>query len=294
VQRSLFDAWGEWHEAAQGEPSNAVHFHEAADFQAELTACAIWCGRQLMAQPDARLLVVTQAAGTRRGEIERAFLRPTGANIAFEFSLGVPLSQVALARAAHMVLRWLDGALDEQELDWLLSTGHAAASPQESAALQAYMRALRRYGLERTQWTLSAFLGQQCAAELLPATLVERITEAQRLLTGFAQRPRTPLDWAELVPRLLDALHFAGARSLVSAEYQAFHRWQQAVESCGSLGFDGRRIRWKDFLSQMGRALDETLFAPESRNAPIQIAGPTESAGLTADAIWFLGADEDA
>jgi probable DNA repair protein len=294
VQRSLFNAWGEWHEAARGEPAGDVHFHEAADFQAELTACAIWCGRQLAAKPDAHLLVITQDASTRRGEIERAFLRPTGANIAFEFSLGVPLSQVALARAAYLVLRWLDGQLDEQELDWLLSTGHAAASLQESTALQAYMRALRRNGLERTQWTLAAFLGERCASELLPASWVERITAAQRLLTGFSRRPQIPLDWAELVPRLLEELNFASAHTLSSAEYQAVRRWQQAVESCGSLGFDGRRISWRDFLFQLGRVLDETLFAPESRDAPIQIAGPAESAGLTADGLWFLGADEEA
>jgi probable DNA repair protein len=291
VQHSFFDAWGEWHEAASGEPASVVHFHEAADFPAELTACAIWCSRQIVANPDARLLVVTQAAGTRRGEIERAFLRHAGA--AFEFSLGVPLGQVALARTAHLLLCWLDGPLDEQELDWLLSSGHAGTSSQESAALQAYMRALRRYGLERTQWTLGAFLGQKRASELLPASWVERITTAQRLLAGFARRPQSPLDWAELVPRLLDELRFATSRTLVSAEYQAVRRWQQAVESCGSLGFDGRRIGWKDFLSQLARALDETLFAPESRDAPIQIAGPAESAGLTADAVWFLGADED-
>jgi probable DNA repair protein len=291
VQRSFFDAWGEWHEAANGEPANIVHFHEAADIQVELTACAIWCSRQIVANPDARLLVVTQTAGTRRGEIERAFLRHAGA--AFEFSLGVPLSQVALARAAHLVLRWLDGPLDEQELDWLLSSGHAAVSPQESAALQAYMRALRRYGLERTQWTLAAFLGQKCASELLPTAWVERITAAQRLLVGFARRTQSPLDWAELVPRLLEELHFTGAHPLVSAEYQAVRKWQQAVESCGSLGFDGRRISWTDFLSQLGRALDETLFAPESHNAPIQITGPAESAGLTADAVWFLRVDEE-
>jgi probable DNA repair protein len=291
VQRSLFDAWGEWHEAAQGETSKEVHFHAADDAQAELAACAIWCGSQLAANPDARLLVVTQAAGARRGEIERAFLRHTGA--AFEFSLGVPLSQVALARAAHLLLRWLDGPLDEHELDWLLSTGHAATNPQESAALQLYMCTLRRFGLERTQWTLAAFLGERSASEL-PSHWVERITAAQRRLADFARRPQSPLDWAELVPRLLDEFHFAGARPLVSAEFQAVRRWQQAAESCGSLGFDGRRMSWKDFLSQLGRALDETLFAPESRNAPIQIAGPAESAGLTADAVWFLGADEEA
>jgi len=292
VQRSLFDAWGTWREAAQNEPAAEVHFHAAADAQAELAACAIWCGRQLAANPSARLLVVTQAASAHRGEIERAFQRHAGS--AFEFSLGIPLSQVALARAAHLLLRWLDGSLAEQELDWLLSTGHAAASTQESAALQATMRSLRRSSLERTQWTLAAFLGERCAAALLPASWVERISAAQRLLAGFARRAQSPLDWAELVPRLLDELHFAAAQPLASVEFQALRRWHQAVESCGSLGFDGRRIGWKDFLSQLDRTLDETLFAPESRDAPIQIAAPAESAGLNADAVWFLGADEDA
>jgi len=292
VQRRLFDAWGEWREAASGEPAAVVRFHAAADAQAELAACAIWCGRQLAANPDARLLVVTQAVSERRGEIERALLRHAGS--AFEFSLGIPLSRVALVRAAHLVLRWLDGSLSEQELDWLLSTGHAASTQQESAALQHYMRDLRRRGLERTHWSLADWVGERSAAELLPAAWVERVTRARHQLADSARRPQSPLHWAELVPRLLEELRFAGARPLASAEYQALRRWQMAVESCGSLGFDGRRIGWKDFLAQLGRALDETLFSPESQDAPIQIAGPAESAGLTADAVWFLGADESA
>jgi probable DNA repair protein len=291
AQRSLFDAWGAWREADAVEQAAEVHFHAAADAQAELAACAIWCRLQLEANPSARLLVVAQTTSARRGEIERAFLRHTG--LAFEFSLGVPLSKVGLARAALLLLRWLDGPLVEQEIDWLVSSGHVAADRQEVAALAEYMRALRRYGLERTEWTLAAFTGQRRASELLPAAWVERVTRAKRYQADLTRRTQSPLDWAELVPRLLEELHFAGARPLSSAEYQALRRWQQAVESCGSLGFDGRRMKWKDFLAQLGRALDETLFAPESRDAPIQIAGPAESAGLTADAVWFLGADDD-
>ena len=83
-------------------------------------------------------------------------------------------------------------------------------------------------------------------------------------------------------------------RAAFEREFQARSRWQQALETAGSLGFDGRRIPWTEFLSALDRTLDETLFAPESHDAPIQIAGPAESAGLTADAIWFLGANEDA
>jgi probable DNA repair protein len=292
AQRSFFDAWGDWREAVQAEPAANIGFYSAADEAEGLAACALWCGRRLAAKPEARLLVVAQSASARRGEIERAFLRHAGA--AFEFSLGVPLSQVALARAALLALYWLDDSLGEQELDWLLSTGLLAANAQETAALQGYMRRLRQDGLERTHWSLRAFLGERRAVELLPAAWVERVTSAQRLLAGFAHRLQSPLDWAELIQRLLDQLHFASARPLASAEFQALRRWQQAVEICASLGFDGHRESWKDFLKQLSRALDETLFAPESRNAPILIAGPAESAGLTADAIWFMGADEDA
>jgi probable DNA repair protein len=292
VQRDVFDAWGEWREATEGEPAGGVHFYAADDSQTEIEACAIWCSRQLAANPEARLLVVAQAASARRGEIERAFLQHAGE--AFEFSLGVPLNQVALARAAHLLLRWLDGSLLEHELDWLLSTSYVGATAQETAALQSTMRALRNRGLERTQWALAAFMGQQCTSELLPTIWIERVAQAQRRLADFARHPQSALDWAELVPRLLEDLHFAEARPLSSAEHQGLHRWELAVESCGSLGFDGRSVGWRDFLAQLSRALDETLFAPESHAAPIQIAGPAESAGLRADAVWFLGADEGA
>ena len=299
VQRPLFDAWGPWQEAALHQPAAQAHFHQVSDDQAELAACALWCKAQLAANPRARILVVTQSATSRRGQIERAFLRHTAfaSSPLFEFSLGIPLSQVALSRAAHLLLRWLSGPLAEHELDWLLSTGHAAASPQESSALQARMRALRRCGLEQPDWTLEAFLAPftgQPQDNPLPAPWVDRINQARRRLNDFARRPQTPFDWAELVPQLLESLHFAGYQPLSSAEFQAVRRWQQALETSGSLGFDGRRIDWKDFLSVLARSLEETLFAPESRDAPIQIAGPAESAGLTADAVWFLGATEDA
>ncbi len=301
VQRSLFDAWGAWQEAVPNQPAAQILYHHAPDAQAELDACVLWCAHQLAAHPNARLLVVTQNAADRstRGQIERAFLHgwPRHAGPAssplFEFSLGVPLSQVALPHAAHLLLRWLSGPIAEHELDWLFSTGHAAANPQESTALQAHMRDLRRHALQQPHWTLAAFI-EHPPDKLLPAAWVDRMTEAQCRLADFARRPQTPLDWAELAPQLLESIHFATARPLSSAEFQAMHRWRQAVETSGSLGFDGRRIPWQDFLSVLARTLDETLFAPESRDAPIQIAGPAESAGLTADAVWFLGATEDA
>jgi probable DNA repair protein len=306
TQQRVLDAWGSWGQVPSDEIAAQALFYVASDAQAELAACALRCGQQLVADPNARLLVVTQDAAdrTRRGQIERAFFQHTvsrqtrpASSPLFEFTLGIPLSQVALPKAAFLLLRWLSAPLAEHELDWLFSTGYVAANAHESAALQAYMGALRSRAQQQPLWTLKSFIAvsnRLQAEKQLPSAWINRITETQRRLDELAPRPQSPLDWVELVPLLLRAVGFPGANPLSSVEFQAADRWQQVLETCASLGFDGQRMQWKDFLSELSRSVDEALFAPESRDAPIQITGPAESAGLTADAVWFLGANEDA
>lgn len=297
TQQKLLDAWGAWRKAPLGERATRVEFLQAADPATELAACALWCRRELAANPESHLLIVTQDVAKRRGEIERAFLHlesgdQNAAGPGFEFSLGVPLGQVELARGAALLLGWFDGAIEEHELDWLLSTGQIASSHDQTLALTAFMRALRDRGLQRTRWKLADFMNQPLR-QTLPDGWIKRMTQAQRRLREAGQK-QTPLAWAELVQRLLEDAGWPGTQLLTSAEFQVLQRWQQTIDDCASLGFDGRRIEWKEFLETLTRAADETLFASESQDAPIIIAGPAESAGLVADAVWFLGANEEA
>lgn len=289
VHRALFDAWGDWQELTPSAPASEIHFYSAADEAAEFSACAAWCARELAAQPDTHILVLTQSLSTRRGALERALLRCLAATD-FEFSLGIPLGQVPLARAAHLILRWLSSSLLEGEIDWLLSTGFAA-SVEDTHALQSYMYALRRAGRSRPSWPLDAFLAQSTSAQP-PAAWARRYADVQHRLVSAQAHRQTPLEWSALALDLLATLGLPGDH-LASAEYQAWQRFQVALETAGSLGFDGRRIAWADFLAQFTRILADSLFTPESHNARIQIAGPAEAAGLTADTIWFLGVSED-
>lgn len=296
VQRALLEAWGSYREAASGDARTQVQFHEAVHDQAELAACALWCRGKLAAEPASRILVITQDVAMRRGEIERVFLQHAAVSLPFEFSLGVALSRVALPRAMYLLLRWLSGALAEQELDWLFSTGLVVTEVAETAGLQSHMLNLRRRGLQQPEWRLGTFIQLLRLAPHDPLGLTawsERMQDAQRLLEGLARTPQTPLDWAEAVTQILERMRFGNAESLASAAYQAKQRCMQALETAASVGFDGRRMEWTEFLSLFERTLDETLFAPESQDAPILIAGPAESAGLRPDAIWFLGATEE-
>ncbi|HUX28648.1 MAG TPA: hypothetical protein VMV39_07660, partial [Terracidiphilus sp.] len=100
TERRLFDAWGKWQVTSAGKPARQIRFYSTSDTQSELAACALWCKHHLAANPDSNLLVITQDLSVRRGEIERAFLNfaassPSDASALFEFSLGIPLSQVA-------------------------------------------------------------------------------------------------------------------------------------------------------------------------------------------------------
>lgn len=293
VQQQLFDAWGQWQQfQLQGKPAQ-TSFYRCDDSQTELESCAHWCHAQLATKPNVRILVITQDASQRRGEIERAFLRffKPEAPLPFEFSLGVPLSTVPLVRSALLLLRWLGNALNENELDWLFSSNFAASS-EESSVLQSCMRVLRRRDQQRLQWPLEGFLNQGSIAATLPAPWKRRMITARRSLKE-SSAPLNPVEWADKIPHLLETIGWPGTESKTSVEFQGLRRWQRALDTAGSLGFDGRLIPWQDFLSELEHAVNDILFAPQSSDAPIQIAGPAESASLTADAAWFLGADEE-
>ncbi len=300
VQRTLLEAWGPWREAGFGEAATEVSFLEAEHTSQELAACALWCKREFTSNPGARLLVVTQNEARQRGEIERALLRyaePEGwsgtSAPLFEFSLGVPLAQTALGRGALLTLTWLSEAITENEIDWLLSTGQIAADGDETRALTAFMRGLRRRSLQRTEWTLTDWMTHR-GVEVLPDAWMRRMTQAKRDLEKEARQARSPVEWVELAKQLLETAHWPGGRLLGSEEHQVTQRLGRVMDDCASLGFDGERVPWRDFVDALDRAAALALFAPESQDAPILIAGPAETAGLAVDGIWFLGASEDA
>ncbi len=302
TQQRVIAAWrasGEVREAHLPPPTPQVHFHAAADPAGELAACAIWCRRQRAANPGARLLVLAQDVSDRRGEFERAFLRfaraeegAAHARNLFEFSLGVPLAQTGLVRSARLLLHWLSEPIEEHEADWLFSSGYMAANREETLALTAFMRALRRKNWQRTRWALADLLSQRPGVEL-PRGWVGRILQAQRQLLEAGSTQQAPFAWTELTAHVLEAAGWPGATPLGSIEFQILRRWQAILENCATLGFSGRLMSWPAFLAALYRATGESLFAPESEGAPILISGPQESAGLTADAIWFLDADEN-
>jgi probable DNA repair protein len=283
--QGVLDAWGNWELLSLDSGSIEARFHLAVDETAELSACIGWLRQRSEAYPHARLMVVVPGLAERRGKLERALL---AAGLDFEFSLGVPLGRVGLARSALMLLRWLSEPLVEAEVDWLLSSGFVAASAEEGFALVEAMRGARQRGQERPDWTLeqfSGYLGEDSAWS------VRMLAALDGLRRGPARQ--SPIVWVTEAGKLLQMFAWPGYMPLSSSTFQARDRWEKVLADCGSLGFDGSLVGWPEFVAALVGAVGRTIFAAESRDAAVQVTEPLESAGLLADGIWFLGASEE-
>jgi probable DNA repair protein len=306
AQQDLIDALREQgHDVALMEPAEISQTQtnllvEAVDKRDEIATCALWVQRELAAVAaqgqTSRIAVVVPGVSRERPEIERAFrqiLAPEAVAVGardlplpYEFSLGVPLADVPMARSALLLLRWMNEALAQAQVSWLLLSGFIGEQQDELLAIAEFDVSLRRRAMRQPEQDLDSFL--QSAHP--PEKLRHRLRAGRRLLPhnsvmNFAQ-------WVHVVDQILEAVHWPGAHVLQSEDYQVQARWSQLLDSVAALSFGGRVAGYAVFLEVLERQAKQTIFAPESRDAPVQILGPLEAAGLTFDALWFLGADD--
>ncbi len=315
-------------EFAPTSPTHPLTLVSAPDERAELAACARWLRARLTQRPTARIAVIVPAIETSRAEIDRVFghtLAPelnaidAPANSGpFEFSLGVPLAQTPMAAAALDILRWGTGPLPLDRVSALLLSPHFAASGPDSSAKtspsassERVARAefdafvLRKQHLLQPEISLDELQplvsNPRHGASNLPI-LLKHLSALRPLFLrrDLLTAERTHADWAATFHELLDAAGWAAPGRDNSVEFQTRRKWESALDELATLDFDsafdsradGTRIRFATALAALERIATQTLFAPESRHAPIQIMGPLESAGSSFDALWFLGVDD--
>ena len=312
---SLFE--GTEHQAgSNGVAPQAPLIVAAKDQRDEIATCASWARRTLLIRPGSRIAVIVQDVAAVRGRMERIFrsiLLPASLSIMapaaaplFEFSLGRPLASVPLVRAALLLLQWLTRPLPQEEVSWLLLSGFFAGRPGELLALATLDALTRKTETSPPEITLDWWL-RHCRSDSSEAAagLRKRLAAAYReaaanevtktrSAAGSATRgsKKTYSEWMDIALEILTGAGWPGADAEDSAQFQARKKWEQFTASIAALAFDGVRVEYDDFLTALLHAAGQTIFAPQSRNAPIQIMGPLESAGQDFDAVWFMGLDD--
>ena len=260
----------------------------------EIEAAAKWA-RARLEEGKARIGVVIPELGPRRAEVVRVFSRvmqpgynlPGAAKAAmpFNLSLGRALSSYPLVDCALGLLHLSHREIEFAQASHLIRSpflGGADTEMGRRASLDAKLR--RDAG---SVITLGKIIGLADPCPMLRKHL-EQVFEITKT------RPSSPAEWARHFSALLEAAGFPGERALDSDEFQTRAKWHEALGELSKLERITERFTFDQAHSFLGRYCEATLFQPESPDAPIQVLGVLESAGLRFDCLWVSGLTDEA
>ncbi len=278
----------------------------AKDEREELSAAARWARTFLEQQPAARVAIIVPGLEMERPEIDRVFretlapelqdIRAGNENAPYEFSVGRALAEMPMVAAALDLLRWTAEALPLERISaLLLSPYFAMINGERGARAEFDAFELRRARMLRPEITLEVLLAVIEGSK--------RKSKMQRLLTGLRRMSivvrrgqgtdaRTHAEWAERMREVLEAAGWEAGPRESSVEFQIRRKWESTLDELATLDFDGTRVEFAQALAAIEGIARQTMFAPESREAPVQIMGPLEAAGSSFDAVWFLRGGE--
>lgn len=278
----------------------------APDEQQELSAAARWTRSFLEDSPHGRIAVIVPKLELQRREIDRVFrevlapelqdIQSDGETGPYEFSLGATLAEIPMVSVAFDLLQWSVEALSTERVSSLLLSPYFATSKSERgirAEFDAFeLRKARMLRPEISLEELIALAERSRRRQKMP-----RLLGTLRSMRALVSRlrgldARSHAEWTECIRELLDTASWGPGSHETSYEFQVSRKWESVLDELATLDFDGVSVDFEQALDELKRIAQQTMFAPESREAPVQIMGPLEAAGATFDAIWFLRAGE--
>lgn len=273
----------------------------------EIELAARWARARLEGAPSGpapRIGIVVPDIAQRREQVRRVFARvfaPSGAGAhapLCNVSLGKPLADYPLVDFALALLDLAAEPVAFERASRVLRSPFLGGAASEVAVRARADAALRRTTAPRVDLeTLRAQLaaatgeGRRWRAPKCPV-LESRLAAVAKVAVPSRSAP--PQAWAEHFAASLSAAGFPGERGLDSAEHQALEKWHEALARLGSLGVLAGTLTGEAARRHLGRICRDTVFQPESGEAPVQVLGLLESVGLDFDALWVTGLTDDA
>ena len=314
AQQTLCSAWrdagGHCDELASAELESAGSICAAQTENDELRQFALWATARLGRADRPRLALIVPDLDQQREEVE-AVLRETLSfavhdrpqhpldlpeQPVFEFSLGRSLSKEPLIQAALEIVRWTQGPLPLPNVTRLLLSPHFALPHDHRHSLEARSqldRRLRRAFRLRPEASVSDVLEvcielHEPAAEPLRQTLQALVSSplvpSARAMDG---QLRPAGSWVAAIRSTLAGARWGHGGS--SYNFQLSARWEHLLDEIATLDLLDTGITLARLLAVLQHQTEENVFAPESRDAPVQVLGPLEAAGQQFDALWVTG-----
>jgi probable DNA repair protein len=268
-----------------------------ASAREELEAAARWARAKIEAGAG-RVGVVVPELGQRRKEVARVFARvmhpahniPGAQRKAppFNLSIGAALSEYPLVRAALALLELATAEVPFDLASKLIRSPFLGGAETELPARAQLDAALRKRA--PALLTLGKLVGLVDRAPSLRG----RFEAMFALAREEGGRERGPNEWGRHFADLLAAAGFPGERVLDSDEFQTLAKFNESLVGFARLERVAPKMSRARALARLRHVCAQMPFQPETPEAPVQVLGILESAGLEFDALWISGLTDEA
>lgn len=279
----------------------SAHRFQAADITQELETAAGWAIQRLRINSDARVGIVIPQLVKLRSQVDTIFkrsLHPKAilqnveeSHKAYNISLGTPLSQCPLVMDAFLILNFADGEISCGDLSRLLRSPFIFGSSQENASRASLDAYIRKSVGERTI-SLDTLIRKTREFNACPI-LIDALEAFRRKLDHLPTK-QSPQQWTDEFQALLSAVGWSRHEQMNSDEFQQLERLNETMTAFQMLGQVQASVTLHEAIGSLHNIAQETLFQPHGSDAPIQILGILETAGLELDHLWLMGMSDDA
>ena len=271
------------------------------DARREIEAAARWARVLMEREPGGRIGIVIPDLTERGREVARVFrcvLEPEmqlpgcpELPRLFHVSAGEPLSMHPLVGSALSLL-----SLSPQRNEWdkvsgLILNPYIAGAAAERASRGLLDARVRKAGDMQVSMT---WLRRLCRVDESACPALERILGPWMRLREQVPATQSAAGWSRMFSLLLESLGWPGEEALTSTEYQTACAWGRMLSQFAATdGFAGI-LSMAEAVSLLGHLAGETVFQPESEEAPVQVMGALEASGLRFDHLWVAGLHDEA
>jgi RecB family exonuclease len=277
----------------------------ARDDSDELERIARWCKHQIIADADARLLVILPGSPGGRERLAtliwqavdpQKWLSPSPGESSSENLVviegGAPLADVPVVVHALSTLRWLGGSSGEFEeiSEWLRAPYWDTPRAGIRARMDLWLRESGQMSINGREWVsiLSA----------APAPIAEGAHELGRQIAAGIQAlgegSVSPRDWSERFRAALDAVHWPGERVRDSSEQQTVVRLHELLDEFGQLASSAGVMSRDDAIHWFSELALRTAFRPADDDAVVTISAALADPVVLYDGIWVAGLHAEA
>lgn len=276
---------------------NKVALYDQHD---EINTMARWAKQLYMNNPLLKIGCIIPTLEQCRSKVSNTFtelftiekILPSLDNneLIFNISAGQKLIQFQLIQHALLVLKLCNNRLNLSETNILFQSPYLTENDHEA--------------------NVGAEINAKCQEyyeDNLPLKVIYKIINSvnpegsnwlerwQDLTRNIDQMPNkaTPSEWINHFNALLTSIGWPGKRGLNSIEYQVLQRWKQLLTDFSHFNLVCGQMSLESALSLLADQVANTVFQPEGSDAPIQILGVLESAGVNFDALWVMGLSDE-